>query len=97
MRLEDSWAALDEPSNWSIEVVFIAHDLAENLPTSEVISDVPVTYTYIDYKTFIGRALESHGRESVASAFDTYFLAAMNERRVRQSAREQVVQLVDAW
>jgi hypothetical protein len=97
MRLEDSWAALDEPSNWSIEVVFIAHDLAENLPTSEVISDVPVSYIYIDYKTFIDRTLASHGRESVASAFDTYFLAAMNERRVRQSAREQVVKLVDAW
>ena len=97
MRLEESWSALDEPSNWSIEVVFIAHGLADNLPTSEIISEVPVTYTYIDYKTFIDSTLKSHGRESVASSFDTYFLAAMNETRVRQSAREQVVRLVDAW
>ncbi len=97
MRLEDSWAALDEPSNWSIEVVFIAHGLAGSLPTSEVISEVPVTYTYIDYKTFIDSTLKSHGPEIVASSFDTYFLAAMNEPRVRESAREQVVKLVDAW
>lgn len=97
LRLAESWAALDEPSNWSIEVVFVAHSLCEGLPAGEVISDVPVTYTYTDYETFIGNVFQTHGRENVATAFDTFFLAQMNQRRVRESARQQVERIVDAW
>ena len=97
MRLRDSWAALDEPSNWNVEVIFVAHSSYGEMPNNESISDVSVSYKYIDYKTFIEKALGRKSPDIVSDIFDNYFLTAMNEARVRQSAREKVEQIVDAW
>lgn len=89
-RLEESWANLDDPSNWSIRVIFVAHSRAADLPLSEVLHGVPVIYEYCNYAQLIDMAHAESSEQDRIAAFEVYVLDAMNRRTVRESARERL-------
>lgn len=94
-RLESSWLDLDEAANWSVQVIFVAHSLANDLPESDTIFDVPIEYEYWNYDRMIQTALESASPESIDAAFREYFVEALNKPVVPQWIREQAVSLLD--
>ena len=49
-RLEESWAGLDAPESWAVEVIFVAHSWDADLPTEDVVHGVRVTYQYVSFQ-----------------------------------------------
>ncbi len=88
-RLEESWANLDDPSNWNIRVIFVAHSRSTDLPLFDVLHGVPVTYEYLNYAQLIDMANAESAEHDRIAAFEVHVLDAMNRRTVRESARQR--------
>ncbi|MET4780780.1 hypothetical protein [Glaciihabitans sp. UYNi722] len=95
-RLRESWSSLDEPSNWSIEIIFVAHSRDKfGLPTSEVLHGVAVTYKYWEYEQISELAVNRNDNPDVRlNAFRSFTLEALNQRTTRQSVRNTFVSLI---
>ncbi|ALE91169.1 hypothetical protein AOC05_00325 [Arthrobacter alpinus] len=89
-RLEESWSALDDPSAWTIRVIFVAHSRAPSgLPKSEEISKVRIEYEYWDYKQLIGHASASTDRLGNDKAFHSFAIQPLDLKTIRQSVRDR--------
>ncbi|WP_139230679.1 MULTISPECIES: hypothetical protein [unclassified Leifsonia] len=94
-RLVDSWADLDDPANWSIRVVFVAHSRdADGLPDIEVMHGVRVQYEYIDYAQLRDAAIGDGDPEWHLAVFNELVVAALNKTNIRQSARDKFVEII---
>jgi hypothetical protein len=87
-RLDESWRALDEPSHWRVNVLFIAHsrDML-GLPSTEQIHDVQVNYEYIDYEELLSRALAASSEDERIEKFQSHVIDVLNSSTVRESTR----------
>lgn len=95
-RLAESWAALDEPAAWKIQVLFVAHSRdTGNLPSSDTLHGVSVTYEYIDYFELLEQALAATSEAEQHEAFDTWVIQVLNLPTVRESTRERFRQIAD--
>lgn len=95
-RLEESWADLDSPENWSIEVIFVAHSRDKSgLPKTENLHGVEITYSYMNYEELKDLALENSDPAWQLSIFEELVIDAMNRPTVRQSARDKFLQIVE--
>jgi hypothetical protein len=92
-RLADSWADLDEPANWSIKVLFVAHSRDYGLPDLEVMHGVSVQYEYMDYAALRDFALSDGNEEWHLEVFSELVVEALNKPTVRQSARDKFVEI----
>lgn len=92
-RLDESWAALDDPSAWAIEVIFVAHSRDSGLPAQEDISDVSVTYKYWDYEDLISAACSRAGSIGANPVFRQYAVDPLNEKTIRQGVRDKFVEI----
>jgi hypothetical protein len=96
-RLAESWAGLDDPSAWEVRVLFVAHSRdSANLPDSDSLHGVAVTYKYIDYFELLDQALADTSEAEQHAAFDTFVIEALNLPIVRESARERFRGILDA-
>ncbi|MDV2978185.1 UNVERIFIED_CONTAM: hypothetical protein Q9R71_13455 [Actinomycetes bacterium ARC8] len=96
-RLAESWADLDEPENWSIEVIFVAHSREENdLPQREELHGVEITYSYMDYAELTELAFKGSDSTRRIEVFENLVVNAMNRRTVRQSARNKLLQIIES-
>lgn len=94
-RLDDSWLAIDDADKWTIEVVFVGHGIDPDLPTSDSILGVNVTYDYMDYHDFARTTLSEADESDLESAFEHYLRSALNNRTVRQSARDRALAIIE--
>lgn len=93
-RLEESWAALDDPEAWTIRVIFVAHSRdASGLPESEILSGVKVEYEYWDYEQLISRASERTTRIGDDQSFQLLAIYPLNSKTTRQSVRDKFVEI----
>lgn len=96
-RLDESWRSLDDPENWSITVLFVAHSRdRQGLPTTETIHGVPVTYEYIDYRELLRRALAGSDEVQRLDSFSKHVIEVLNRSTVRESARDAFRAIIDA-
>ena len=87
-RLEDSWASLDDPASWTVEVLFVAHSWEESgLPESECLHGVNVTYKYVRYEKLLLMAIEGSNEFDRIKAFQLHVIQALNKTTVRETAR----------
>lgn len=93
-RLEDSWKDLDIPQNWHIEVIFVAHSLASDLPEEDILHDVSINYTYWTYDYLLTKARES-GSPVVEDIFQTRFIDALNNHTVPQWVRDKALEIIN--
>lgn len=94
-RLDESWADLDDPEKWSIEVIFVAHSRDQNgLPEREQMHGVEITYSYMDYAELKDLALKEPNMERKISVFEELVIDALNQPTVRQSARDKFRKIV---
>lgn len=88
-RLEESWRSLDDPENWNIKVLFVAHSRdSAGLPAQETIHGVPVVYEYIDYHELLSRALAESSEAQRLNSFKQHVIDVLNRSTVRESARD---------
>lgn len=94
-RLVDSWSDLDEPEEWSVEVFFVAHsrDLV-GLPEREQMHGVKITYSYLTYFELKDLALRKTDTVHQTDVFRDLVIDGMNQRNVRQSARNKFLEIV---
>lgn len=89
-RLAESWSALDDPTTWSVEVVFVAHSRdPSGLLQAEVLHGVNVSYRYIDYHELIELARNGSTIDERIAAFRTHVVEHLNLGTVRESARQR--------
>lgn len=89
-RLARSWAALDDPEAWAVEVLFVAHSRAvQGLPAQETLHGVTVTYRYLDYRELTEQAMAASTPEQRIAAFTTHVVDRLNAGTVRESVREK--------
>lgn len=86
-RLDESWANLDDPSKWSIKVVFVSHSRDADLPLHETMHGVPVAYQYLQYPELVALAHKDTSELDQRDAFQIYVVDALNRRNVRESTR----------
>lgn len=94
-RLDDSWLAIDDAEKWSIKVIFVGHGVDPDLPRSDEILGVDITYKYMDYSEFIQLTLSNTKKIELKTAFEKYFRKPINSRTVKQSTRDRVLELID--
>jgi hypothetical protein len=93
-RLAESWEDLDEPSNWSVKVLFVAHSRdATGLPSSEVLHGVSITYEYWTYGELRNAAITASDEITKISVFNALVVDALNKPTVRQSARDKFLSI----
>lgn len=89
-RLEESWSALDDPSVWSVRVIFVAHSRDPlGLPESEVLSEVSIQYEYWDYAQLIAQATANTTRLGDDELFRQHAIQPLNLKTTRQSVRDK--------
>jgi hypothetical protein len=89
-RLEESWAALDEPSAWTIKVIFVAHSRDKaGLPEKETLSGVRIKYKYGDYSDLHSRAHTQTSRLGLDPIFRASAIDPLNAGTTRQSVRDR--------
>ncbi len=94
-RLSESWSLLDDPENWTIRVIFVAHSRdASGLPTTETLHGVHVEYEYMDYEDLVSLMSINSTTDDQVAAFELYVVDALNKSNVRESARERFRQIV---
>lgn len=91
LRLEESWAAIDEPQNWTVRVIFIAHSLGKDLPDSTMIHGVNVELEYTTFADFRRKAVEQSDMEQRLQAFKDHVITPLNKVSVRETTRERFV------
>lgn len=96
-RLAESWANLDDPEKWSINVMFVAHsrDIG-GLPTEDILHGVQVDYTYFDYNDLLHKALADSTNDDRLASFELHVIDALNQGTVRESAREKFRDIIAA-
>ncbi|MCD2118329.1 MULTISPECIES: hypothetical protein [Rhodococcus] len=96
-RLAESWAALDDPEAWTVEVLFVAHSKdAAGLPTAQTLHGVNVTYEYIDYRELVERAVSGSTPPDRIAAFGLHVIEQLNAGTVRESVREKFREITAA-
>lgn len=89
-RLEESWAALDDPSAWTIRVIFVAHSRdPSDLPESEILSNVSIEYEYWDYVQLIDHASAKTDRLGNDEAFCSLAVRPLDVKTTRQAVRDR--------
>lgn len=90
-RLDESWANLDDPENWSIEIYFVSHRRYGDLPIQDLLHEVSVKYFYWSYSELVNAAEPFSNEPLSLSIFEQYFIDALNRpvvpRRIRDVAR----------
>ncbi|WHU60568.1 hypothetical protein QEV13_07930 [Trueperella pyogenes] len=94
-RLDESWANLDEPKNWRIQVIFVSHGSSGELPNREIMYEVPVRYEYWDYSQLVSRARKMSSNADFLNAFKKYYIDALNREVVPQRIRNKAAQLIN--
>ncbi len=93
-RLAESWAAIDDPTKWSISVVFVAHSRDETeLPQGDQIHGVRVSYEYWDYRKLSEEANKNHNPPRRREVFNEHIIKALNQPTVRENVREKFREL----
>lgn len=87
-RLGESWESIDTPENWEITVLFVAHEFADDLPSSDVLFGVSISYQYWHYQELVDKAFVDSSPDAISEAFGRYFLYAMNQTTVPQWVRD---------
>lgn len=96
-RLAESWAALDDPEAWTVEVLFVAHSRdSSGLPATEVLHGVNVVYKYIDYRELVDSAREDSTAADRIAAFELHVIEKLNGDTVRESTREKFREIIDS-
>lgn len=49
------WAGFSEPSNWTVKIVFVAHDFNASLPQNLEISGTQFCFEFLSYQELIGK------------------------------------------
>ncbi|MGY1551590.1 hypothetical protein ACW5CM_07360 [Microbacterium sp. A588] len=97
-RLRESWAAIDEATNWTVDVVFVAHSRAtRGLPTADTLHGVNVNYRYIDYDELVVQARANSSSAEQNRDFARHVIDVLNKPTVRESAREKYRQIVQSF
>lgn len=95
-RLAESWANLDDPSAWSIRVIFVAHSREAGLPEFDLLHGVPISYEYLDYAALVDKAHALSSERDRRDAFEVYVLEALNRQTVRESVRQRFRRIIAA-
>ena len=70
-RLSESWGLLDDPENWTIRVIFVAHSRdASGLPTTETLHGVHVEYEYMGYEDLVSLMGMNSTTDDQVAAFE---------------------------
>ena len=94
-RLAESWSAIDDPEEWIVEVLFVAHTRdTSGLPTTETLHNVNVVYKYIDYSELVDRARGHSTAEERIGVLDFYVIEKLNADTVRESTREKFRKII---
>jgi hypothetical protein len=89
-RLRESWSALDDPSAWSVRVIFVAHSRDPfGLPESDVLSDVSIQYEYWDYPQLIAQATLKSSALGDDKVFRQHAVGPLNLKTTRQAVRDK--------
>jgi hypothetical protein len=72
-RIDDEWSIIDDPSNWSIAITFIAHGFGDPVIASHrTIESIPVTLRRITFGDMIDDLMQVAGPEDLTDAFERY-------------------------
>lgn len=94
-RLESSWANLAEASDWTVDVIFVAHSYSnESFQSQSLLHDVQVNFEYIDYEELHRRAVEQSSKEELINQFDQWVTRILNSASVRQKVRAVAADLM---
>lgn len=89
LRRRDELILGRAPSEWSITIRFIAHDLGNTREHEEDIEGFPVRWEFQTYKDFVQLTEEAVGFEALASEFNRFVVHPINATFVPEQVRQR--------
>ena len=86
----DEWKTFSSPSEWSVEVVFVAHEFDAKSPDELEIEQVKFRIKFISYFDLISLA----GSSSHFEAINTYLLAPLSRKDTPSFARKVLLDML---
>ncbi|TNJ64548.1 hypothetical protein FE784_19925 [Paenibacillus hemerocallicola] len=79
------WEGISDPAEWSVDVIFVAHDISSVTPHTDTIEGVDVNFKFITFKDFINRIKIDTGH---LSKFVELVIKPINESRTPNTVRK---------
>jgi hypothetical protein len=88
-RIEEEWAMIDDPSKWSIDIIFVAHSLGDPVIASQrTIEDVAVSFEQTTFADMIDKAVRAVPPDALTISFERYVHGPLNSRTASEELRQ---------
>lgn len=91
-RLDEEWLSISEPSEWTVNVTFVAHSTDVGRTYEDEIEGVRIRLHFVTYDELIA-GIEV-GVPAFGSAFNQWFVDVLNQARTPQAVRDKVVDII---
>lgn len=89
----DEWAGFSEPSEWNIDVVFVAHEIAEGIGCRFESHGVDVEIRAITYEALAEQCED--GGHMLVGAFKDYVIGPMNKKTTPNRVRKKLLDMAE--
>jgi hypothetical protein len=91
-RLDDEWLSISEPSEWTVNVTFVAHSTDVGWTFDVQIEGVRIRLHLVTYDELIA-GIEP-GKSAFRSAFHQWVVDVLNQARTPQAVRDKVLDII---
>lgn len=90
----DEWSGFSDPSEWRIDIIFIAHELPTTINHSLESNGVHIEIKAVTYNEFSEQL--SDQTHLLADAFEKFVITPLNNRTTPNRARKKLLELAEA-
>ncbi|MEV7932576.1 hypothetical protein [Curtobacterium sp. NPDC089185] len=94
-RLNDSWAALDDPSVWTVNVLFVAHELKCVLPPSRRVHGVRVTFEALLFSDLLNEGIPEDLHPDDWEELMALSVESLNVPQIGHPVRKRYMELLE--